>query len=182
MYPMVRTFVAIDLPDSIRELMGDCQGKLSGTDARLTFVAPQNMHITLKFIGEIPPATLDDVCDALRTIAFAPFELRLEGVGTNNPRRPRVIWVVAHDTGETAALHAAIEDLLVEFGVKKEGRGYTPHATIARVRHFDRTLLPPLERVAETSFGTTVVERISLKKSTLTKKGPVYENILEVPV
>ncbi len=181
MYPMVRTFVAIDLPDGIREQMADCQRGLSGTDARLTFVAPQNMHITLKFIGEISQETLDEVCEALRTIPVEPFELRLEGVGTNNPRRPRVIWVVAHDNGESASLHTAIEELFVDFGIKKEGRGYTPHATIARVRHFDRSLIPPLERVADTVFGTITIDRISLMKSTLTKKGPIYEKILEVP-
>jgi 2'-5' RNA ligase len=177
---MVRAFMAIDLPPAITRKMAESQKELAKSDARLTFVAPGNMHITLKFIGEISPAMVEKVKEELSTFLFQPFDMQLTGVGTNNPRRPRVIWAVGHDNGESSELHSKIEKLLEPFGIKRENRAFTLHATIARVRRYESSLAGQLELLASADFGTFTVHGCSLKKSTLTKKGPIYENLTEV--
>ena len=176
---MVRTFIAIDLPPEIRERMADVQKSLARSDARLSFVRQEQMHITLKFIGEIDPSAVEKVRTALSGIAFSPFSMTVQGVGGNDPRRPRVIWANAEDGGESARMHAVIDRALAPLGIKPEAR-FTTHATIARVRRFETSLLPLIEKVSETSFGTFTVSSCSLKKSTLTPKGPIYEEIMEV--
>ena len=128
---MVRAFVAIDLSPEIREGIAQVQEVLARCDARMTLVAPKNMHITLKFIGEVSQETLDQIQAALGRLAFEPFEINLHGVAANNPRRPRVIWASGSDGGKSAALHRNIEDLIAPFGIEREKRSFTPHATIA---------------------------------------------------
>ncbi|MDT8357537.1 MAG: RNA 2',3'-cyclic phosphodiesterase [Methanomicrobiaceae archaeon] len=176
---MVRTFIAIDLPAEIREGMADVQKLLARTDARLTFVRPEQMHITLRFIGEIDVPLVEKIRAVLSGITFSPFSMTLGGVGGNDPRRPRVIWANAEDRGESARMHGAIDRALAPLGIEPESR-FTPHATIARVRRFDPSLLPLVREVSETCFGTFIVRSCSLKKSTLTPKGPIYEEIMEV--
>lgn len=179
-YPMTRVFVAIDLPDAIRERIAETQKVLARSDARLTFVAPRNMHLTLKFIGEVDDATLGAIRSALPQVSADPFEIAIRGVGANNPRRPRVVWSNVEDAGKTGGLHDAIEGVLAPLGIEKEERAYTPHITIARVRTFDPSLLGAIERVAETDFGSFQADRYALKQSTLTKQGPLYEDLMEV--
>ena len=176
---MVRTFIAIDLPAEIREGMADVQKSLARSDARLTFVRPEQMHITLRFIGEIDLLLVPKVAAALRGIPFSPFSMTVQGVGGNDPRRPRVIWANAEDGGESARMHGAVDRALAPLGIEPEAR-FTPHATIARVRRFDSSLIPLLQEVSKTSFGTFMVKSCSFKKSTLTPKGPIYEEITEV--
>jgi 2'-5' RNA ligase len=177
---MTRVFIAIDLPDAIRERIAETQKALARSDARLTFVAPRNMHLTLKFIGEVDDGTLEAIRSALPGVTAVPFEIAIMGVGANNPRRPRVVWSNIEDAGKTGGLHDAIEGVLAPLGIEREERAYTPHITIARVRQFDPSLLGAIERVAGTEFGSFRADRYALKKSTLTKQGPLYEDIMEV--
>jgi len=88
---MVRLFVAIDLPADIRERLKGPQEHLKKSSARLTSVDPALIHITLKFIGEVPQDAVGRIMTALSGIPFSPFDLRVTGIGSNNPRQPRVI-------------------------------------------------------------------------------------------
>jgi 2'-5' RNA ligase len=178
---MVRTFIAIDLPAEITRKIADTRKVLAGSDAQLTFVSPDKMHITLKFIGEIPPTVVAAVQDLLPGLSFKPFEMHVQGISGNNPRRPRVIWAVGHDGGASASMNRIIEEALARLGIRQENRAFTPHITIARVKRFDPTILPRIEKIADLDFGTFPVRSMTFKKSTLTPKGPVYEDILEVP-
>lgn len=177
---MTRVFIAIELPDGIRERIAETQRALARSDARLTFVDPRNMHLTLKFIGEVDDATLDAIQSVLPGVCADPFEITIRGVGANNPRRPRVVWSNIEDAGKSGGLHDAIEGALAPLGIERETRAYTPHITIARVRQFDPSLLGAIERVAKTEFGSFEANRYTLKKSTLTKQGPLYEDLMEV--
>jgi 2-5 RNA ligase len=145
---MVRIFIAIDLPSPIRERIKECQQALSATEARLTLVNADSAHITLKFIGEVDPSTVAPIISALCTIHFPPFEYEVSRIGTNNPRSPRVIWSNVQDRGACADLHRQIEQVLAPFGVPKEGRPFTPHVTLARVKRPHPSLTPVLQRLA----------------------------------
>ena len=177
---MVRTFIAIDLTPEVRERMRGPQGILAGCQARLTVVKPDSIHITLKFLGEIDEKTLGRVREALSAIRFEPFEISVGGVKGNPPSAPRVIWSNVRDEGACGRLFALVEEALLPLGVPKENRAYTPHATLARVKRFDPSLLSPLKSLGSEEFGPCPVRCIKLKKSTLTPSGPVYEDIMEV--
>ena len=177
---MVRTFIAIDLTPEVRERMQGLQGILAGSRARLTIVKPDAIHITLKFLGEIDEKTCERVIKALSAIRFGPFEIALGGVTGNPPSFPRVIWSGVRDEGACGRIFALVEEALLPLGIPKEKRAYTPHATLARVKRFDPSLLPALKDLASEEFGSCPVRCIELKKSTLTPAGPVYEDIMEV--
>jgi 2'-5' RNA ligase len=178
---MVRTFIAIDLAPEVRERMRGPQGRLAGCRARLTLVSPASIHITLKFLGEIDERALGRVKEALSGIRFEPFEIEVGGVRGNPPSSPRVVWSVVRDEGGCGRLFSLVEEALSPLGIPKEKRAYTPHATLARVKRFDPSLLPLLRDLAAEEFGSCPVRCIKLKKSTLSPSGPIYEDILEVP-
>jgi len=178
---MVRTFIAIDLAPEVRERMRGPQGALAGCRARLSLVKPPSIHITLKFLGEIDEKTLDQVKEALSAIRFTSFEVSLAGVKGNPPPSPRVIWCEVRDNGGCRRVFQLVEDALAPLGIQRERRPYTPHATLARVKRPDPSLIPVLKSLASEEFGYCPVRSIKLKKSTLTPGGAIYEDLLEVP-
>jgi 2'-5' RNA ligase len=177
---MVRTFVAIDLTDEIRDEIRAAQQEIRQCRARLTLVDPGIIHITVKFLGEVDEGRIPSVSRALQEIKSEPFNIGVTGIGVNNPGRPRVVWANIRDHGECAALSGRVESALATLGFDREKRKYTPHATIARVREYDPSLLNAIRPYLSRSFGECSVGEFTLKKSTLTPKGPVYENIMEV--
>jgi 2'-5' RNA ligase len=180
MIAMVRAFIAIDLPSRILLELTKIQPALNQSEARITLVRPENMHITLKFIGEIDVNTLELVKEAIISIAHQPFDIQLRDIEVNDPRHPRVVWACGYDQGECADLHSKIEKTIAPFGIKREKRRFTSHVTLARVKRFDPSLLPVIDDISATDFGSFTVSGFTLKKSTLTPKGPIYEDILEV--
>jgi 2'-5' RNA ligase len=178
---MVRIFIAIDLAPEVRERMRGPQGALAGCRARLSVVAPPSIHITLKFLGEVDERTLGRVKEALSEIRFPPFEVSLSGVKGNPPPAPRVIWCEVRDGGGCRRLFELVEGALEPLGIPREKRAYTPHATLARVKRPDPSLMPVLKGLAAEEFGSCPVRSIKLKKSTLTPAGAIYEDLLEVP-
>ncbi len=177
---MVRTFIAIDLAPEVRERMEGPQGILAGCRARLSLVKPGSIHITLKFLGEIDERTLGRVQEALSALRFDPFVISLAGVKGNPPPNPRVIWCEVGDGGGCRRLFQLVEGALSPLGIPREKRPYTPHATLARVKRPDPSLMPVLRNLTAEEFGSCPVRSIKLKKSTLTPSGPVYEDLLEV--
>jgi len=179
---MDRLFVAVELPPEIRESLGSVQAILKNSNARLTHVDPAIIHITLKFIGDTPPEKTMAISKSLGSIRAAPFPVRVLGISGNNPGRPRVIWAGVLDGGRCGLLHAAIEDLLSRSGYSGKTRPFVPHATVARVREYHPDLAGILRSLADHDFGVGTINRVVLKKSTLTPRGPVYRDIAEVPL
>jgi RNA 2',3'-cyclic 3'-phosphodiesterase len=177
---MVRAFVAIEVTPGIRESIRESQEILKQCTARLTLVDPGSIHLTVKFLGEVMPDRIPSICDALREIRESPFEMNIGGIAGNNPSHPRVIWCTIQDGGASAILAKRVEDALVPLGFEREGRPFTPHATVARVREYNPSLQKPLRELACRGHGTCVVKGFSLKKSTLTPRGPIYEDIMRV--
>lgn len=178
---MVRLFIGIDLPCDITDRMRQPQEAVKESRARLSLVNTEIIHLTLKFLGEIPDKKVDGIKDALAGVSFPPFDLTVGCVSGNPPRQPRVLWCDVRDGGKTGMLHGLIEDALEPLGIPRDDRPFRPHVTIARVRQFDTSLVSCLRGLPPDEFGTCRVGSFQLKKSTLTPQGPVYETLLEVP-
>ncbi|MFA5296477.1 MAG: RNA 2',3'-cyclic phosphodiesterase [Methanoregulaceae archaeon] len=179
---MVRLFVAIDLPARVRERLRGPQEHLKTSRSQLNFVDPSLIHITLKFIGEVKEKEAERIMAALSPLRFPPYELRITGISANNLRQPRVIWCDIADDGNSALLHAKIEDALLPLGIPRDTRPFRPHATLARVKQADLALPGLIQTIPVEEYGACPVPAFRLKKSTLTPQGPRYETLLEVPV
>jgi 2'-5' RNA ligase len=177
---MVRTFVAVDLPEEMRNRIAAVAGALRGSAARLTFVAPAQIHVTLAFLGEVEPDRIPGVADALAAVRPAPFELAVGPIVGNSRSSPRTLWCPCAGDGSLSTLAGAVGAVLEPLGFPRERRSFRGHATVARVKVFHPSLLDRLASLPRESFGTFRVDRFRLKKSTLTPQGPVYEDLAEV--
>ena len=177
---MVRAFVALELPGEIKDRLKGVQEKLRGCSARLTIVEPALIHITLKFLGEVAEKDLPQVSAALRSVSFRPFPATVGIVTVNNPKRPHTVWCTISDGGKGKKLFQQVEEVLAPLGFEREARGFTPHATLARVKAPDPSLFTALRAMEDNAYGECVIQGMKLKKSTLTPWGPVYEDLLEV--
>lgn len=180
---LVRCFVAVDVEDpAIVSKVAAVQQQLEAAGAKLKLVELENLHLTLRFIGEIPRELVERVMEALRGVEFAPFTVRFVGLGAfPNPRRPRVIWVgVEEGARELSELSEKVNSALAKLKLPKPDEEFTPHLTVARVKSGVGSLPRIIEEGGSLEFGSMLVDRIRLKKSTLTSRGPIYETLLEV--
>ncbi len=177
---MVRVFVALELSGEIRSRLAEAQDTLRTCSARLTFVNPDLIHITAKFLGEVNAQQLPAIREALRSIPFRPFAISAGEVTVNNRERPRTVWSSIEDAGNGQQLLLAIDTALGPLDIEPETRRFTPHATVARVKVADPSLFIALRKLEGKTYGSCQVSSLKLKKSTLTPGGPVYEDLLEV--
>jgi 2'-5' RNA ligase len=177
---MVRAFVALELSQEIRDNLTIAQETIRCCKAHLTFVDPKNIHITLKFLGEVEQEKLQKVMDAVRSVTFSSFQINAGTVTVNNLKRPHIVWCKIGDAGLGERLFNCIEDALAPLGFERETRRFTPHATIARVKSPDPSLFSALNNLKGQSYGSSVISGLKLKKSTLLPQGPVYDDLLEV--
>ncbi len=169
----MRCFIAIDVPflESILRLQNDIEG-------RVKLVEEENIHITLKFLGEISPEKVNDIVKIVRNCAIKKYRLTLKGVGFfPNERYVKVIWIGVRDNGETSRLMRCIDESLSRLGFKKE-REYVPHLTVARAK--GRVRVKNIENFRNFEFGQILVNKIKIKKSILTERGPIYEDLAVV--
>jgi RNA 2',3'-cyclic 3'-phosphodiesterase len=178
---MVRAFVAVELSEDVRDRLGEAQECLRSCGAHLTFVRPDYIHVTMKFLGEVEEKDLPNVIAALKTVSFAPFTVNAGTVTVDNPKRPHTVWCAIEDSGESRNLFRSIEDVLGPLGFARETRRFTPHATVARVRRPDQSLFTALDKLKSRTYGSCIIAGFRLKKSTLTPQGPIYEDLPEVP-
>ena len=135
----IRSFIAVGVPAAAQQALADAAGRLrSGLPPVVRWAAPDGMHLTLKFLGNINPAQVTPLLAALSAAAqeTAPLALRLSRLGVfPNPRRPRVLWAgVAGDTDALAALQQSVERAAAALGFPPESRPFAPHITLGRVR------------------------------------------------
>ena len=136
---MVRSFIAIPVPRSGIEVLERAVKRLdSEIGGQVGWVRPRGIHLTLKFMGDIPASTLERVLEALPqvTASFSPFEISMSALGVfPNPRRPRVLWAgLDGDLGTLSALQSAVDQAAEKLGLPKEDRLFSPHLTLGRVR------------------------------------------------
>lgn len=176
---MVRTFISIDLPKDIKDDIYEI-GKYLDIDG-IKRVEHDNLHITLKFIGEVSQDKIDEIIEYLSLIHFKPFKLKIQDTGAFPTRKnARVIWVGAK--GDILPLVDTIETELGRLNFKRDDR-FHPHITIARVKKHNKDVKKRIEKFLDDNHnqdvGTVLVDNFRLKKSTLTGKGPIYETIKE---
>jgi 2'-5' RNA ligase len=175
---MLRTFIAVELPEKFVPEIERIESMLNTPGIKL--VEPAQVHITLKFLGDIPEDNVEPIASALSHVNCKPFEARIKGVGVfPKPAYIKVIWLGAE--GNFEALHGEVERVLAPFNFEKDDR-FSAHATLARVKALKEkaTLLEKIKKLEDIDLGTMNVESITLKKSTLTPKGPIYETLREI--
>ncbi|MBI4895123.1 MAG: RNA 2',3'-cyclic phosphodiesterase [Candidatus Aenigmarchaeota archaeon] len=171
----MRCFIAVDLADMLKAKIAEVQQKIA--DKGMSIVKPDNLHVTLKFLGELDELKVNKVCHVLAGIKQAIFEISLSGLGVfPSYKNPKVAWV-GIEGKELKDLTNLIEQLLAENGFPKEDREFNAHLTIARIKDASRDFYKKSDGLKDVKIGKQVVKEFSLKKSTLLPTGPVYENI-----
>ncbi len=176
----MRTFIALNLPSRKRQRIHHAVRTLREEGLPVRWVEPDNLHLTLKFLGEIRPERLADVEGAVARVAATtqPFTLVMEGFGAfPTVRRPRVIWMSAQATPELRCLKQDLEWALADFGFEAETRAFHPHVTLGRADPGDRagafrTLDEMLARFDVTS--EVAVRTVDIMRSHLSKEGAQY--------
>jgi len=191
----VRAFVAVEVAEPIREALSALIADLRQVNAPVKWVEAQNIHLTLKFLGSVPEASVARVVEILRACAggIAPFSLEIAGAGGfPDLKRPRVVFVCAVDQPPVAAeLARRLNDRMVEVGAERDDRPYQNHITLGRVRpsrasgSSDETrrlaqLTQRLESLQGKSFGSMQVSEVTLIESRLTPAGPIYSPVERV--
>ena len=182
----VRTFIAIKLTPEIISNISRVQEELKRSGAQVKWVKPENIHLTLKFLGYITKEELEKVKLATREALkpFAPFEMGVASLGAfPKIKYPRVIWVgIDRGREELKRMASQLEERLMIIGFAKEKRTFSPHLTLGRVKS-----LKGRERLTEiltgnrvTNLGNMGVTKISLIKSELKPQGPVYTSLEEI--
>lgn len=180
---MPRTFVAIQVNDKIRDQLIKVQDSLKETGADLKLVKPRNIHITLRFIGEVSEDRMENINNAISKSQeiINPFKLNVSGLGVfPNTNYIRVIWAgVSNGRKSVVTLRYNIDKNLKEYSIPSEDKKFTPHLTIARVKSgkVKNKLQDVIGKMSNTDFGVCEVNHIDLMKSDLTPKGPIYTNI-----
>ena len=184
----VRSFIAILLDEAVRDAVAAELEYLKPLASSVAWVARQNLHLTLKFLGEVEAETLETMKEALAegVSSAAPFMLAFHGLGAfPGLARPRVIWVgVSQGARECQALQADVDAALARRGFPKESRPYTPHLTIGRVRvpRGMAALQQAITRNAQKDFGTQSLRAISLMRSDLHPSGARYTELYTAPL
>jgi len=181
----IRSFISIDI--TAKELLArlvELQRQLSGSGADLKPIQPENLHFTLRFLGEVHPSTLEAVRKEMATVKFNPFKMDLRGVGVfPNLNRLNVVWVgVSKGEAEVRMLSTKLDSALKRVDLRPDAKGFSPHLTVVRVRTWrnkDR-LATVVSHLKEYEVGSMDVTSIQLKKSVLTPHGPIYSTIFEV--
>ena len=176
---MHRLFVAIRPPESIRDLLIDAMDD----SPELRWVGDDNLHLTLRFIGEVERPLANDIADSLTAIRSAPFALRISGIGRFDRRNGGAIWAGVEPRSAVAALAAKIDRACVEAGLEPERRAFHPHITLARWTRSTRAAAEIFGRNrAGLSSGPFEVKEFTLFVSRLSRHGAHYEEVASYPL
>jgi RNA 2',3'-cyclic 3'-phosphodiesterase len=185
----LRTFVAVEITGPIRARAKELIASLAGTTADVKWVEPHNLHLTLKFLGNVHETEIAEVCRAVQRGAaeVEPFELELRGAGAfPNAARPRTVWLGAGEGApEMVVLHDRIEAALADLGYREEHRRFAVHLTIGRVRGVGPSIAELGELIqlqADFAVGRLTVGQATIFASTLTSAGPNYEVLGTAPL
>ena len=182
----LRTFIAIETPPGILQGVAEATAELRRAIGSLVrWVPVQNMHLTLKFLGDVAPSNVDMLSQMLRTEVelFPCFDMHLGGVGVfPSLKRPRVIYIGIQAPAALEALQRSIESAAGRLGYESEERGFSPHLTIGRVKQGltvaeQQLIRRTLEDTTIDSLGTARVDSVHLYKSDLKPSGSVYTRL-----
>lgn len=181
----MRAFIAIEIDDTVRQKLVAAQRQLADTGAQLRLVEPENIHVTMKFLGDIREDQIGAITDAVRTAVagVGPFDIGVRGIGVfPDLRYIRVIWAGVSDGREqVTSIQRHIDQNLAKLGFKPE-RDFVPHLTLARAKSAGgkERLVALLKSMQNVEFGSCCVGAVELKQSTLTPKGPIYSTLARI--
>ncbi len=187
---MVRCFIAVDVDKSA--LPANFWVFLKPLEQqKIRIIPPENYHVTLYFLGEISPSTVDQLREELKTVTFKPFKLQLGSFETFPPLTKRSKRYVLHlnvvqGSDELKSLYYQVMEIVTRLGFPKERRPFVPHLTLARIKYPKPPVIAALRTLleiddSELSFPEITVSSFQLKKSTLTPQGAIYDNMAVFP-
>jgi len=182
----VRLFVSLDMPDAVRTAIKSLIGELKPLDDSWKWVRAENLHVTLKFLGEVAREKLPKIVEALRTApSQGPVALKFHGLGFfPNERRPRVLWAGMDAPQSLIGFAAAVEAALTGVGFAREEREFAPHLTLARSK--SATVSPTLREAIATlsarQFGMMDASTFHLVESRIKSAGPEYTTLESFPL
>ncbi len=177
---VIRTFVAVLIAENLKEEIGRVQEHLKKLAPDVKWVACENLHVTLKFLGDVREDQVPKVCAAVDEAARAhsPFEMRISGLGAfPNPARARVVWTgIEAGYDQMRKLAETVDANLAELGFEREKRAFKSHITIGRVKasRLLGKLAEGIEEVDASNLGAQQVTCVSVMQSELLRGGPVY--------
>jgi 2'-5' RNA ligase len=185
----MRLFVALDIPESVRENLAAIGKNFSSIDPKIRWNPPENLHVTLKFIGSAPEQKLQPIIEALRRIRVdKPLKLNFVGHGGT---AAGVYWAAVEPSPALEALASGIDRSLQSLGVPRERRAFHPHVTVARFK--DRNILGKMNglihenaihgdgRYLKCEFGSMTVSEFHLMQSVTLPTGPIYSKVQSFP-
>jgi 2'-5' RNA ligase len=180
----MRVFLAIDLPAEIRQALSDLQHDLRTVTRSARWVSPELIHITLKFIGEVPESRIAEINQAIAGLVWKPFRVTVRNVGFfPSARSPRVFWV-GMDAPALAGLAEELDMRLERIGIDRETRAFRPHVTLARAQEsrMETALITASAKYETWEFGSFTADRFYLMQSTLRPQGAIYNKLNEYPL
>jgi len=179
----IRAFIAIEIDNGIKDRLSEYLNQLKKTGASVKWVAPENIHLTLKFIGYIEEETLPDLKEIINNAVSCldPFSISIENIGAfPNLKKPRVVFVCAQDKGNNLLnIYERLDKGIEKLGIKRDPKKYVGHITLGRIKSQKNIskLTNALNSSKECSFGLEKVSYISLMQSELTPTGPIYTKL-----
>ena len=185
---MIRSFIAIDFPDETRKALEDIQKELKQSGAGVRWVKPSSIHLTLKFLGNIHAAQVEEIARAVAQEIRdqPPITLRPAGLGAfPSLRKPRVIWIgMEGEVQRLTGIQARVETALEVLGFAREKRSFRPHLTIGRVkdRRWLQSLVDAVATLDMKPFNSFDADEIILYKSDLRPTGAIYTKLHRMPL
>jgi 2'-5' RNA ligase len=188
---LLRAFIAIEIPLTLREAVCKATAPMQkGIGPAVRWVPMENMHLTLKFLGDVSPTNVEMLSQMLRAEAdlFQCFDLRLSGFGAYpNLKRPRILYIGIQAPATLESLQRGIDSASRRLGYESEERGFSPHLTIGRVKQTStateqQTVRRAIEETRIDSLGTARVDSVHLYKSDLKPTGSVYTRLYSAPL
>jgi len=179
----LRCFIAIEMPHEVKSSLGMLQEELKKYAIDVKWVEPNNIHLTLKFLGNVDEKDVSRIIDVMEAVCkkYQPFNLEIKGISMfPNTKSPRVLWAGVEGSTILKRLQMDIETGLVKIGFKQEDREFTAHLTLGRFRSYGVNLSEIIKSHKDDNFGIINIKSISLMRSELRPSGPRYSKIAEV--
>lgn len=185
MSEQIRSFIAFDIEnEQVLNRLSAAQKLVIETGADLRLVAPQNIHVTVRFLGSISPGMVEKVYEAMKNVKFTPFTIQIKGLGVfPSISYPRVVWAgMTEGVEQLKSIFSQLEPQIRALGFEADSYGFSPHLTIARVKTSinKQHLAELVTKKGDYEVGTIRANCLKLKRSQLSPKGPTYSTIKEV--
>lgn len=183
----IRCFISVELPDELKKRIEEVISRLRNAGGDVRWVNPQNLHLTLQFLGDtdenIIPQVKEKLLDRLK--GFTQFGIDIKGAGCfPNVKNPRVLWIGISISEELRNLQSLVESTMSDFGFNPDDRDFNPHLTFGRVKSPRKMegLMKELLLQKEVSFGSVTVQAVSMMKSELSPQGSKYIRLFDIPL